>query len=169
VPLRLVAAGLLLVLLDLRIGGVDLLPDVLGLALVAVGLRRLGAGDPFARPVLVATSVAAVLSLGDLVRVPVVAVVYDVVLTAVPALLANYLAVRAARATDVAAENTWLRMRNVVLVLFAAGLALALFGVRTPIAQLLLLDLVATVVTMVTFVVLLLRHARRPWAVPAGA
>jgi len=168
-PLRLIAGGLLMVALDLRVDGVDLVPDVIGLVLVAVGLRRLGAGDPVVVLAVRVSAVAAVLSLADLVRVPVVSVVYDVAVAIVPVLIANYLAIRAARAVDVPAERIWLRLRDVVLILGAATLGLGVLARSGPLAQLLFVALLASVVAIVVFMVTLLQHARRPWAVPSGA
>lgn len=69
-PLRTVAWGLLLVLLDLRVGWFDLLPDVVGWVLVAVGTGRLLAdrpGDPGGRLVRLGAGLSAVLALADVV------------------------------------------------------------------------------------------------------
>jgi hypothetical protein len=66
-PLAAVCVGLVLVLADVRVPGVDALPDALGWVLVALGLSRLP--EPGA-PVLrtrVAALVCGVLSLADLV------------------------------------------------------------------------------------------------------
>ena len=68
VPLRLVAVGLLVAVLDLRLFAVDLLPDVVGWALVAVGVRRLPgllAGGRAPAVAAAAAGVAAVLGLAD--------------------------------------------------------------------------------------------------------
>lgn len=163
-----VAAGLLLVLLDLRFDGVDVVPDVIGWAIVLVALRRIGSGDPTASPLLWAVAVVGLLSLGDLVRVPVVGPVYDLGLAAVLVLLANYLAIRAARADDVPAEKVWLRLRNVILFLAAAGVGLGVFGGSGPLAQLGLVYLIGTLATAVAVEVALLAHRTRDWARPAG-
>ena len=61
-----VAAGLLLVLVDLRFGGVDALPDVLGWVLVVLGTRALARTDPRWRVVVLLAVLAAVLSLASL-------------------------------------------------------------------------------------------------------
>ena len=61
-----VAAGLLLVLVDLRFGGVDAVPDVLGWVLVVLGTRALARTDPRWRPVVLLAAVAALLSLASL-------------------------------------------------------------------------------------------------------
>jgi hypothetical protein len=66
-PLGAVCAGLLLAVLDVRVPGLDALPDVLGWVLVVVGLSRLPLpGAPVLRTRTVAL-VCAVLSLADLV------------------------------------------------------------------------------------------------------
>lgn len=68
VPLRLVGAGLLVAFLDVRLFAVDVLPDVVGWLLVALGVGRLPvllAGGRTASLARGAALVAAVLGLGD--------------------------------------------------------------------------------------------------------
>lgn len=68
VPLRLVAVGLLVAFLDLRVFALDVLPDVVGWALVALGVRRLPALVAGGRAAAVAgwaAAAAAALGLGD--------------------------------------------------------------------------------------------------------
>ena len=65
-PVGRIALGLTLVLVDLRISGLDVVPDVLGWVLVVVGVGRLGDGRW--RQVRTWAVVAGVLSLTDLVH-----------------------------------------------------------------------------------------------------
>ncbi|PWJ46981.1 hypothetical protein SAMN06264364_14318 [Quadrisphaera granulorum] len=66
--LALVVWGLVLDLADLRLGSFDVLPDVVGLALVLLGLKDLSAHLPGLRRAKQVAMVAAVLSLADLVH-----------------------------------------------------------------------------------------------------
>lgn len=65
-PLGAVCAGLLLVVLDLRVPGVDVLPDVLGWVVVVLGLSRLLLPGPLVLRTRTAALVCAVLSVADL-------------------------------------------------------------------------------------------------------
>jgi hypothetical protein len=68
-PVGRIALGLTLVLADLRIGGLDVVPDVLGWVLVVAGLGRLGGrGSGRWRRVRSWAVVTGVLSLADLVH-----------------------------------------------------------------------------------------------------
>ena len=67
-PIGAVAAGLLLVLLDLRLSGFDVLPDVLGWLVAVRGLGRLVRLDPSFWLTRACAGVASVLSLTDLVH-----------------------------------------------------------------------------------------------------
>ena len=65
-PLGAVCAGLLLVIVDFRVPGLDVVPDPVGWALVAVGLSRLPSPDNTAVAARVAAVVTALLSLAEL-------------------------------------------------------------------------------------------------------
>jgi len=67
-PLGAVALGLVLALLDLRISGFDLLPDVVGWVVAVNGLSRLSRLDGRFGPALRWALLTAVLSLADVVR-----------------------------------------------------------------------------------------------------
>lgn len=67
-PLGRTALGLLLVLLDLRLPGLDVVPDVLGWVLVVGGLGPLVPRCPALAPVRTAAVLAGLLSLADLVH-----------------------------------------------------------------------------------------------------
>ncbi len=67
-PVGAVALGLVLALLDLRISGFDVLPDVLGWCVAVSGLSRLTRLDGRFGPALRCALLTAVLSLSDLVR-----------------------------------------------------------------------------------------------------
>lgn len=67
-PLGRIALGLLLVLLDLRVQGLDVVPDVVGWVLVVLGLSQLVARCPALAPCRAAAVVAGALSLADLVH-----------------------------------------------------------------------------------------------------
>lgn len=67
-PLGAVALGLLLALADLRVQGLDLLPDPLGYAVALIGLRRLAAGDTRFQVTVAGAVVTGVLSLSDVVE-----------------------------------------------------------------------------------------------------
>ncbi|NPC98746.1 hypothetical protein [Nocardioides sp. zg-DK7169] len=61
-PLQATGCGLLLILLNVTLGGFDLLPDLIGWALVLLGVVAMRARLPTATPVLAAAATAGVVS-----------------------------------------------------------------------------------------------------------
>jgi hypothetical protein len=166
------AVGLGLVLVALRVGSTDLLPDPAGWLLVLVGVRLLPADLPRRGLLLGLAALALVVSVP--LWVPSLA---DRILAADPALqwavnlpqlgfvlaLAAVLGHRADTAGDRSSRTWWYAVATgtavaAVLppVVFGAGVA----GLRTP-------SLVLAGAVLVTAVVLCFVHAGRDWATPA--
>jgi hypothetical protein len=188
-PLLPMAWGLSIVVVDLRVNGLDLLPDPIGWFLVFWGVVVLGGGDLLAGPSRWAVMSAVVLSVGDVVRLPVVGPIYDL-WTAVPlAVLAHYLSQVAAEGGtyalvevdddvaegdevdvedgdgDEAAARVWRTMRTLVVVAVTAlAVGLALVSADPAAAPFAIVAGVATLLVVTVFVVTLFRHATRSWA-----
>jgi hypothetical protein len=184
---RRIALGLLVVWLDVRVAGWDLLPDPVGWLVVVLGLRVLVTADPRLRTALWGAVVVGVLSVAGVV-VPVEAqrvaepTGVQGLLTAVAgvggSLVVAALAARLARAAvagDVRDDAvTWVRVRVgwLVLAMAEAVVLVAVVvaeagGGATGLENLAPLVLVTSfgglALAVVTFV-LLRRHALRPWA-----
>lgn len=198
-PLRLVAWGLLVAFVDLRVGWFDLLPDVVGWLLVAVGVRRLAAGrapGPGAPVAYAAALVAAVLSVVDLglrvltdgARSDTWSVVagsggfalggevfsLHAVATVLAVLtLTGVVAGLAERGGDGVTTRRWTRLRLVYVCTALPGLAicfLMLLGLGSGAG--LVLSSVLVIVGYVVYALVVLRafrDSRRPWALPGDA
>ncbi len=168
-PLQVAALGYLLIALRVGVGGVDLTADPVGWALVLLGVARLP-GDLPGRPgVVLATAVAAVVSLplswpGVTDRLvadqDALAWAFSLPALAAAALLAHALT-GAARAGGDPAAAGWLASVRLVTIVVAALPAVVLgAGVGALAGPTATLALVAAV----GLVVVLLVYAGRPWA-----
>ncbi len=165
------AIGMGLVIVLVRAGWPDLLPDPLGWLLVLHGVRRLPADLPYRTAVIAFGALALALSLP--LWVPAVA---DRVLAADPSLqwavnlpqllfvivLATALGLRAADHGDAAARGWWFLVAT--LTGFAAAAPVLVFG--GGIATLETPALVISGAVLLTAIVLCFVHANRRWASP---
>jgi hypothetical protein len=171
-----VALGLLLALGDLRLQGLDLLPDPLGYLIALAGLRRLGAHDSRFRMTTAAAAVTGVLSLADLVEtddalVGSVQTGYGVAQTVLLVLLCLALRGRAGEAGDTRSASRLssfavaLSVLGVVVLLLLTVLSGAddagdVLGAGVPLLVVGLIDLAVAL----WLVLVLLRLRREPWA-----
>ena len=181
-PLGAVVAGLLVVLLDLRVAGVDLLLDPVGWLIVLRAVRRVPVAREWSHRVRWAAAVSALLSLVDVLHpvgrggadashdgLPgVVQELYGIAVTVTLVLLALALRDRAQEAGDVGSAGV---LQRFAWLLAALGVAVLLLGwvvpavvdeTLLPAVALLALGLVDLVVA-VCFVIVLARRRHRPW------
>jgi hypothetical protein len=168
-PLQAIAAGLLLMVVDLNIGNpqVDLVPDPVGWGLMFYGASRLPAWRLL--PLLVGLGlVAGVISLFQWIPGfdAAISVTDELVLwalslpaTAFVGVLAFLMMTAASAGSDESAQGWW------VGVLIGTGLTPLLpFLVRSaPTGAVVVLAVAIALGTIVTCIVLCFRHARRPW------
>lgn len=172
-PLRQIALGLLLVALGVQINGFDLLMNPLGWVLVIGASQRITGEETTRASVTTAAVVAFLVSVplavprvtGSVANAdPSIAWVLSLPQLAVVLLLARHLTATARAGGDVDAAAWWRWASTGAIVVALAPVIAYPTGSEELIGLTLLLGLAVIVFTLV----LLLRHAGRPWAIPTG-
>lgn len=168
-PLQLVAAGLVVVLFDLNLGDpqIDLVADPLGWGLVYVGVSRLPAAFPRLGALTGVALLAGVVSVlvwlpglvGSLAGDGTLLLFLQLPSLAFVALLSVTMAERAAAGGDAPARGGW----RLVLYGTAATAVLPTLVYALGEEALVLPVVLLALATMITCVVLCLRHSGRPW------
>jgi hypothetical protein len=178
-PLTLVAWGIIVVLLDLRVGAVDLVPDIAGWSMAVVGVYRLAPAEVRTLAAMGCACVAAALSVASYLEHLEGTRGWLVVLEGAAAAgfvfgLATEIAARS-RSIDVALAKGFVVVAWASAALAATGLAVAvgaggatIIEPQVPVAQTLVALLaVGGVLLGAIFAVMLFATADRPYAVPA--